>query len=55
MYTCTKFQSFCRFSDLGTKFTQKTFSGGVLGQMQSENNLFLVKNTIIWIDQGGFR
>ena len=25
-------------SDFGTKFAQKTLSGGVLGQMQPENN-----------------
>ena len=55
MYPCTKFQLIWRTSVFGTKFAPKILEGGVLGQTQTDNNLFWVKNTIIWLNSGGFQ
>ena len=39
MYACTKFQLIWRASVFGTKFAQKTLSGGMVGQTRPENKM----------------
>ena len=49
MYPCTKFEKIWRTSVFDTKFAPKnTIQGDVLGQIQPENDLFEVKDTIGW-------
>ena len=42
MYPCTQFQLIWRTSFFGTKFSQKQFKGGALGQTQPDNNFFFI-------------